>query len=152
MTTRSLLPYGQQNHPMFAQGTNGMPTTLQQCADPEEWRPGVVTRMLVSARTGATQLCIFEQWVDPGAGAPLHDHPVEEVLRVLAGLARVTLNGETVLVGAGQAILAPPLSAHAFVNDGPVQLHLQVTLASAVFEARRTDTGEIERRWQGKRG
>ena len=137
---------------MFAQGISGMPIILQQCADPEDWRPGVVTRMLVSARTGASQLCIFEQWVEPGAGAPMHDHPVEEVLRVLAGLARVTLNGETVLVGAGQAILVPPLSAHAFVNDGPTRLHLQVTLASAIFEARRHETGQIERRWQGKCG
>ena len=137
---------------MFAQGTSGMPIILQQCSDPEDWRPGVVTRMLVSARTGATQLCLFEQWVEPGAGAPMHDHPVEEVLRVLAGVARVTLNGETVLVAAGQAILVPALSPHAFVNDGPARLHLPVTLASAVFEARRTETGEIVRRWDRHSG
>jgi hypothetical protein len=36
----------------------------------EAWRPGVETRMLVSAVNGATQLCIFEQWVTPGVGAP----------------------------------------------------------------------------------
>ena len=129
-----------------------MPIRLPQCAALEEWRPGVVTRMLVSARTGATQLCSFEQWVEPGAGAPMHDHPVEEVLRVLAGVARITLNGETALVSAGQAILVPPLTAHGFVNDGPARLHLQVTLASAIFEARRHETGQIERRWQGKCG
>jgi len=51
----------------------------------EEWRPGVKTRMLASARTGATALCIFEQWVAPGAGAPTHSHPVEEVLIVREG-------------------------------------------------------------------
>ena len=129
-----------------------MPIRLLQNASPEDWRPGVVTRMMVSARTGASQLCIFEQWVEPGAGAPMHDHPVEEVLRVLAGIARVTLNGETASVAAGQAILVPPHSPHAFVNDGPAQLHLQVTLASAVFEARQSDTSEVERRWQGKGG
>ena len=47
---------------------------------PEQWRPGVETRMLVSASNGATQLCIFEQWMAPGTGAPTHSHPVEEVL------------------------------------------------------------------------
>ena len=46
----------------------------------EHWRPGVETRMVVSAASGAAQLCIFEQWVAPGAGAPTHSHPVEEVL------------------------------------------------------------------------
>lgn len=36
----------------------------------EQWRAGVESRMLVSAGSGARQLCIFEQWVAPGAGAP----------------------------------------------------------------------------------
>jgi hypothetical protein len=31
-----------------------------------------------SARTGATALCIFEQSVTPGAGAPTRSHSVEE--------------------------------------------------------------------------
>ena len=44
----------------------------------EAWRAGVVTRMHISARNGATQLCIFEQWIAPDAGAPAHHHPVEE--------------------------------------------------------------------------
>ena len=48
----------------------------------ELWRPGVESRMLVSARNSATQLCIFEQWIVPGVGAPTHSHPVEEVLTV----------------------------------------------------------------------
>jgi len=48
----------------------------------EQWRPGVETRMVVSAATGAAELCIFEQWVAPGNGAPTHSHPVEEVLTV----------------------------------------------------------------------
>src|SRR5260370_23205893 len=48
----------------------------------EHWRPGVETRMLVSTSIGATQLCIFEQWIAPGTGAPTHFHPVEEVLTV----------------------------------------------------------------------
>ena len=51
----------------------------------ENWRPGVQTRMLISAQNGADQLCIFEQWVTPDTGAPAHSHPVEEVLTVLAG-------------------------------------------------------------------
>ena len=37
----------------------------------EEWRAGVVTRMKASAANSATQLCLFEQWCDPGHGAPV---------------------------------------------------------------------------------
>ena len=53
----------------------------------EEWRPGVLTRMRVSAETGAGSLCVFEQWCDPRCGAPTHLHTVEEILTVLAGEA-----------------------------------------------------------------
>ena len=53
----------------------------------EEWRTGVTTRMRVSAATYTTQLCMFEQWCDPGHGAPNHLHAVEEVLCVREGQA-----------------------------------------------------------------
>ena len=54
----------------------------------EEWRAGVTTRMRVSAANGATQLCMFEQWCEPGHGAPTHLHAVEEVLCVRRGRGR----------------------------------------------------------------
>ena len=66
----------------------------------EEWRPGVMTQMYVSALNGATQLCVFEQWCEPGHGAPTHLHAVEEILRVFEvqadvwiGEAHVTPHG-----------------------------------------------------------
>ena len=51
----------------------------------EEWRAGVMTRMRVSSITGARQLCLFDQFCEPGKGAPTHRHTVEEVLTVLDG-------------------------------------------------------------------
>ena len=46
----------------------------------EKWREGVMTRMRMSALLGSRQLCIFDQFCDPGLGAPIHSHAVEEVL------------------------------------------------------------------------
>ena len=46
----------------------------------ERWREGVMTRMRTSALLGGRQLCIFDQLCDPGFGAPIHGHAVEEVL------------------------------------------------------------------------
>ena len=60
----------------------------------EQWRPGVMTRMHVSAATGAVQLCVFQQWCDPGKGAPTHLHAVEEVLTVLDGEAEIWIEDE----------------------------------------------------------
>ncbi|HLX14910.1 MAG TPA: cupin domain-containing protein [Bradyrhizobium sp.] len=114
----------------------------------EHWRPGVETRMLVSARNGAAQLCVFEQWVAPGNGAPTHSHPVEEVLTVRAGEAEMWIDQERLVVTAGQSLIVPARRKHGFRNSGNVTLHLHAVLASSIFEA--TPEGALEpvRRWE----
>jgi mannose-6-phosphate isomerase-like protein (cupin superfamily) len=120
--------------------------------DPEDtpqelWRPGVQTPMLVSARNGAAQLCIFEQWVAPGAGAPTHAHPVEEVLTVREGEAEMWMDDERVIVSVGQSLIVPAECRHGFRNSGNVTLHIHAVLASSVFEATPQGATEPVRRW-----
>ncbi len=114
----------------------------------EQWRPGVETRMLVSARNGAVQLCIFEQWVAPGVGAPTHVHPVEEVLTVREGEAEMWIDDARVIVPAGQSLIVPAGRLHGFRNSGNVMLHLHAVLASAIFEATPEGATEAVRRWE----
>jgi mannose-6-phosphate isomerase-like protein (cupin superfamily) len=114
----------------------------------EQWRPGVQTRMLVSAANGAAHLCIFEQWVAPGTGAPTHSHPVEEVLTVREGEAEMWLGDQRVMVTAGQSLIVPAGRNHGFRNSGNVTLHLHAVLASAVFEATPEGATEAVRRWE----
>src|SRR6266404_5588173 len=84
--------------------------------DPEHWRAGVDTRMVVSAVNGATQLCIFEQWVAPGAGAPTHSHPIEEVLTVREGEAEMWMDQQRIIVSAGQSLIVPARRRHRDMN------------------------------------
>jgi len=114
----------------------------------ETWRPGVQSRMLVSAVTGAAQLCIFEQQVAPGAGAPTHSHAVEEVLTVREGEADMWIGEAHVTVSAGQSLLIPPHLLHGFRNSGSTTLHVQAVLASPIFEALPEGATEPVRRWQ----
>lgn len=116
----------------------------------EHWRPGVETRMLVSASNGAVQLCIFEQWVAPGSGAPTHVHPVEEVLTVREGEAEMWVEAQRVIVTAGQSLIVPAGRKHGFRNSGRVTLHLHAVLASPVFEATPEGATEPVRRWEAK--
>jgi len=113
----------------------------------EAWRPGVETRMLVSAVNGAAQLCIFEQWVAPGVGAPTHAHPVEEVLTVREGEAEMWIDAQRVTVSAGQSLIVPARRQHGFRNSGNVTLHLHAVLASPIFEATPEGATETVRRW-----
>jgi quercetin dioxygenase-like cupin family protein len=114
---------------------------------PEQWRPGVETRMVVSAVNGAAQLCIFEQWIAPGAGAPTHSHPVEEVLTVREGEAEMWMDEQRILVSAGQSLIVPANRKHGFRNSGTTTLHIHAVLASPTFE--QTVDGETApvRRW-----
>ena len=113
----------------------------------EQWRPGVQTRMLVSASAGAAQLCIFEQWIASGTGAPTHSHPVEEVLTVREGEAEMWIDEERIIVTAGQTLVIPAARKHGFRNAGTATLHIHAVLASAVFEATTEGQTEAVRRW-----
>jgi mannose-6-phosphate isomerase-like protein (cupin superfamily) len=103
--------------------------------------------MLISALNGAKALTIFEQWCEPGLGAPTHWHPVEEVLTVLSGDAEIWINGERFNATAGHSALVPAKSRHGFRNTGDGELHMLAILAAPVFEAHYDDRSEVSRRW-----
>jgi quercetin dioxygenase-like cupin family protein len=106
-----------------------------------------MTRMLVSAAMGARQLCQFEQWSAPGAGAPTHHHAVEEIVTILAGQAEFWLDGQTTALAAGQSLIVPAGHPHGFRNSGTTKLHTLATLAAPIFEAAYEDARETPRRW-----
>jgi mannose-6-phosphate isomerase-like protein (cupin superfamily) len=112
----------------------------------EEWRPGVSTRMHVSALNGATHLCIFEQWIAPAAGVPTHEHPVEEVLAIVKDEAEIWIDEKRGVVIGGQSLIVPARRKHGFRNIGSETLHVHAVLASAIFEA--TFDGGTVQRWQ----
>jgi mannose-6-phosphate isomerase-like protein (cupin superfamily) len=124
-----------------------MPIVDQSAQPIEEWRPGVRTVMLVSAVTGSAQLCIFEQFCDPGLGAPNHLHAVEEVLTVVTGEADIWVGEEHFAASAGTSVIIPAGKFHGFTNTGSDTLHVRATLAAPIFEASYDDRAELTRRW-----
>jgi mannose-6-phosphate isomerase-like protein (cupin superfamily) len=123
-------------------------TLLDHNTQPQEkWRDGVMTQMRVSATVTAHQLCIFDQYCEPGLGAPMHLHAVEEVLEVFSGIAEITLGNETMVVAANQSVLIPAGARHGFKNIGTDILHVRATLAAAIFEASYDDRNELSRRY-----
>jgi mannose-6-phosphate isomerase-like protein (cupin superfamily) len=113
----------------------------------EKWRDGVMTQMRVSAVVQGRQLCIFDQFCEPGLGAPMHLHAVEEVLEVFSGTAEIYLGKEKMVVTANQSVLVPAGARHGFKNIGTDTLHVRATLAAAIFEASYDDRNELSRRY-----
>src|SRR2546425_12813136 len=90
-----------------------------------------MTCFRAGASTGATKLCVIEQWCDPGTGAPMHAHPnAEEVIVVLEGTGEFSVDERRAVLGPGRSIVFPDLSRHGFVNGGSAVLHV-----CAVFSA-----------------
>ncbi|MGX5734383.1 cupin domain-containing protein [Bosea thiooxidans] len=113
----------------------------------EKWRDGVMTRMLYSALVQSVQLCIFEQFCEPGLGAPIHLHAVEEVLEVIEGEAEIYLRGESSIVRPNQSVLIPAGAKHGFKNVGTGTLRVRATLAAPIFEASYDNRDELSRRY-----
>ncbi|RWA74709.1 MAG: cupin domain-containing protein [Mesorhizobium sp.] len=103
--------------------------------------------MHIAAANGAAGLCIFEQWVEPGTGAPTHVHSVEEVLTVIAGVAEMWIDDRRAALTAGQSLIIPAHRRHGFRNVGSAALHIHAVLASPIFEASFDGAAEPVRRW-----
>jgi mannose-6-phosphate isomerase-like protein (cupin superfamily) len=113
----------------------------------EKWREGVLTSMRISAVVGSHQLCIFEQLCQPGLGAPMHSHTVEEILEVIDGQAEISIEDEVMTIMPNQSVIVPAGNRHGFTNTGTGTLKVRATLASPVFEATYDDSGELKRRY-----
>src|SRR4051812_17476881 len=58
----------------------------------------------------------------PGQVVKAHSHPYAEVFVVLTGAATYQIDGESVPVRAGQMVIVPADTVHAFENTGDVPL------------------------------
>lgn len=85
---------------------------------------GLPTQHLVSARDGARNLFVAQQWLQPGERVLLHTHPVEEALTFLAGSGEATLGAERLPIAAGTSLYVPAGLPHGFRNTGRDTLHV----------------------------
>ena len=113
----------------------------------EAWRDGVNTQMRVSALTRSHQICIFEQFCDPGHGAPMHIHAVEEVLEVLEGEVEIFVGDESRVVTSDTSVIIPAGARHGFRNVGTGILKVRATMAAPIFEASYDARSELSRRY-----
>jgi quercetin dioxygenase-like cupin family protein len=108
----------------------------------EEWRPGVRSRAWATAASGARQVRIAEQVLDPGKEAPLHWHYFEENITVLRGRGRFTVDGETVELGPGHTVIVPSMAVHGFVSVGEEPLYIIASMGWPINEMNYVDRPE----------
>lgn len=83
-------------------------------ADLASYQPeAIVSRQIAQAASGHVTLFAF----DAGQGLSEHTAPFDALVHVLEGTAQVTVAGQTVSVGVGEAILLPAHQPHALMAN-----------------------------------
>jgi len=82
---------------------------------------GDTTRVFHGAQHDAP-VSFFLVDLAPGEGPDLHRHPYQEVFVVQEGKARFVVGDETLDAEAGNIVVAPADTAHAFTNSGRARL------------------------------
>lgn len=89
------------------------------------WRLGYRKWDVTSADHGVTTSLSLNT-AEPGTGAPLHTHTIDELIIILSGALEVRINGETHRVGKDHTLVIPPGAEHAFTVVGSEQAQLMV--------------------------
>ncbi|TCP56796.1 putative monooxygenase [Tamaricihabitans halophyticus] len=106
-------------------------------------RRGGELRVTLSPKTvGSTSGFGGVLWLSPGEFVTEHYHPYsEEFLHVITGTMEMSLDGQPVRVGAGDALLVPIGVRHRLVNVGDQQAMVVFHLAPL---APRPDLGHVD--------
>jgi quercetin dioxygenase-like cupin family protein len=84
-------------------------------------------------RATGGELLQVEVWAAPGGDVPRHVHPrQEERFEVLAGSMTFEVDGTKRRAKAGDRLVVPSGTPHAFVNDGEDEAHVMVEVRPAL--------------------
>lgn len=105
--------------------------------------------LVTPEKDGVTSFCSCEVVMNPGDGHTSHRHPSqEEMVFVLEGEIRQTLEGEEFTMSVGDHVVIPAGAAHSSINVGPGEARALVLLTPAAdapngYESEDVDGGAV---------
>jgi len=94
---------------------------------------GCAYRVALSARDGALTMAMRFFEIAPGGHSPLHQHPYEHEVFILAGNGTVWCDGREIPLGTGTVLLVAADEQHQFKNTGDTTLQF-LCLIPAQFQ------------------
>jgi mannose-6-phosphate isomerase-like protein (cupin superfamily) len=91
-------------------------------------------RELVGADHGGAGVSLIFVDAPPGGGPSLHKHPYEELLILLEGEATFVAGDKKLQARAGDVVIVPPDTPHAFTNSGDGRLRQIDIHVSSAFD------------------
>ena len=100
-----------------------MPIINHQQSPEVPWRPGYRKWDVAGRDQGVTSTFSINT-AEPGTGAPLHTHTIDELIVIIDGTLEVRIDGETHLVEKDHTLVIPPGAEHGFkvVGDRTAEL------------------------------
>ncbi|PKB65971.1 MAG: hypothetical protein BZY81_08730 [SAR202 cluster bacterium Io17-Chloro-G4] len=102
-----------------------MPIIDHHQAPEVPWRPGYRKWDITGREQGVTSTFSLNT-AEPGTGAPLHTHTVDELIVILDGTLEVQVDGVTHTVKKDHTVAIPPGCEHAFTVVGEGNANLMV--------------------------
>ena len=81
------------------------------------WRPGY-RKWDVTLEEHSVSTSLSLNTAEPGTGAPLHTHEIDELIMIMEGTLEVRISGETHTVEKDHTQVIPPGAAHGFTVVG----------------------------------
>ena len=99
------------------------------------WFGNTLVSFVVPAAQGQDGLSMLEHWMPFTDSPPLHIHETEdELFHVISGTMRFVVGGTTVVLGAGDTVLAPKGVPHTYCVDSPEGAHCLTITRGGDFE------------------
>jgi len=112
--------------------------------------PGLVHQTLASHKDGLQNTEVWMQTVEPGGETPVHYHECEEVIVILKGSGRLSIEGKVIEFGPKSTLIIPTDIVHQLTNSGTEEIFLIASFSSTPAKAFTPDGEELVLPWQSK--
>jgi quercetin dioxygenase-like cupin family protein len=109
--------------------------------------PGIKHRTVAGREQGTTGMEVWVQSIAPGASTPVHRHDCEEVIVVLTGAGRCTVEGRTEPFSAGSTLNIPRNAVHDLANTSAEEMHLVAALGMNPVRVENADGSPLPLPW-----
>ncbi|MFQ5896219.1 MAG: cupin domain-containing protein [Nitrospinota bacterium] len=93
--------------------------------------PGIAHQTLAGPQHGMKEVEVWMQTLAPGAATPVHRHDCEEVVVILRGSGRVTMERGETEFGPNTTLIIPPDLVHQVANPGREEMFLVAAFGKA---------------------
>jgi len=117
---------------------------------PQFTLPGIVHQTLAGQKDGLKGTEVWMQTIEPHGETPVHYHDCEEVIVILRGSGRASIDGKNTEFGPSTTLIIAPEVVHQIVNSGNEEMLLIAAFSSTPARVFTPEGEEMSLPWQAQ--